>query len=219
MNHFLPIPLGSFLFAALTLAMPGNSFSGTVYFSYEDEGGTVHFTDERPDVQYEVRQISFQESFRDAIRKISKDNLRRLISTYADRFSVEAPLVEAVVKAESEYDPMAISSRGARGLMQLMPATARSLGVENIHDPEQNLKGGVRHLKRLLTAFNGDIDRAVAAYNAGEGAVLKFHGVPPYPETVDYVAKVRKYYREFRERASRSASYNAFTQREPKDFL
>ncbi|MFH1018727.1 MAG: lytic transglycosylase domain-containing protein [Pseudomonadota bacterium] len=202
---------------ALTFVLiPGNTISGPVYFSYEDDEGTIHFTDEHPEVRYQVREITFQESFRAALRKISKGKLHQLISTYADQFDLEAPLVEAVVKAESEYDPMAVSAKGARGLMQLMPATARSLGVENPHDPEENLRGGVRHLKRLMTTFNGDMDRAIAAYNAGEGAVSKFKGVPPYAETVDYVAKVRKYYREFRERASRSASADAFTRPDTK---
>jgi soluble lytic murein transglycosylase len=186
-----------------------------VAYSYEDDEGTLHFTDDRPDVRYRVREITFQESFRAAIHKIPKDKLRRLISTYADQNDVEAALVEAVVKAESEYDPNAVSPKGARGLMQLMPETARSLGIEDVHDPEENLRGGVKHLKRLLTNHHGDIDMAVAAYNAGEGAVTKYKGVPPYPETVDYVQKVRKYYREFRERPLQSASRELFTRQSP----
>jgi soluble lytic murein transglycosylase-like protein len=90
--------------------------------------------------------------------------------------------------------------------MQLMPETARSFGVSDLHDPESNLRAGIAHLKKLMVRFDGNVDLAVAAYNAGEGAIRKHKGVPPYPETVDYVSKVRKYYARFAELASRSAS-------------
>jgi soluble lytic murein transglycosylase-like protein len=175
-------------------------------YSYTDDQGTVYFSDERPEVNYEVTEISMRETFRQAVSKLSKSDLRALIQSSAEEYEVEASLVEAVIKAESEYDTMAISKRGARGLMQLMPATARSLGVRNLHDPKENIMGGVRYLRRLLDQFDGDVEMATAAYNAGEGAVAKYNGIPPYAETIDYVQKVKRYYNLFRERATRSAS-------------
>src|SRR5581483_12304992 len=97
--------------------------------------------------------------------------------------------VDSVVQVESNYNPFAVSNKGALGLMQLMPATARRFGVENPFDPRQNIQGGVRYLKFLQDTFRDD-RLAIAAYNAGEKAVTKYKGVPPYPETVSYVAKV-----------------------------
>jgi hypothetical protein len=111
---------------------------------------------------------------------------RRLATQYA----VDPLLVQAVIQAESGYDPFAVSPKGAEGLMQLMPATARGLAVRNSFHPEQNIEAGVRHLKDLLSRFGGRIPEALAAYNAGAGAVLKYGGVPPYRETEGYVAKI-----------------------------
>lgn len=185
--------------------------AGSLYY-YEDEGGTIRFSDEPPEVKtFQVKHDAATEAFRAALTKYSKAELRQLITRFSDQVGIDPALVEAVVKAESSYDPMAVSKKGAQGLMQLMPATARALGVSNAHDPNENLQGGIRHLKRLLTRFNGSVDLAVAAYNAGETAVLKYNGIPPYPETIDYVSKVRKYYARFAELASRSAYFNAST--------
>jgi soluble lytic murein transglycosylase-like protein len=108
----------------------------------------------------------------------------------AKQYGVDPALVQAVIQAESNYDPFAVSPKGAQGLMQLMPGTARSLAVRNSFHPEQNIEAGVRHLKDLLTRFGGRIPEALAAYNAGAGAVLKYGGIPPYPETAGYVAKI-----------------------------
>ncbi len=101
----------------------------------------------------------------------------------------------AVVSVESGFRPQAVSPKGAQGLMQLMPRTASSLGVADAFDPAQNLDGGTRHLGQLLTLYGGDLVRALAAYNAGEGAVVRHGGVPPYRETRAYVKKVLEQYR------------------------
>jgi soluble lytic murein transglycosylase-like protein len=112
------------------------------------------------------------------------------INAAARRAGLDPALVRAVVKHESGFDPHATSRAGAQGLMQLMPATARSLGVTDPYDPVQSLEGGTRYLRSLLDRFEGDVALAVAAYNAGPGAVARHHGIPPYPETQAYVRRV-----------------------------
>lgn len=116
-----------------------------------------------------------------------------IIVEYAKKHDVDAALVSAVIKAESDYDPRVVSHKGARGLMQLMPATAKRFGVKNSFDPEQNINGGTRYLRWLLEKFEGRADLAVAAYNAGEGNVWKYDGVPPFRETVNYVNRIAKH--------------------------
>lgn len=112
------------------------------------------------------------------------------IREVAVRYRVAPLLVAAIVEAESEFNPRAVSRRGARGLMQLMPGTAASVQVEDTFDPYENIEGGVRHLRRLMDRFNGDLPLVLAAYNAGEQAVLLYGGIPPYPETRRYVVRV-----------------------------
>lgn len=112
------------------------------------------------------------------------------IREVAARYGVAPLLVAAIVEAESEFNPRAVSRRGARGLMQLMPRTASSLQVDDIFDPYENIEGGVRHLRRLMDRFNGNLPLALGAYNAGEQAVRLSRGIPPYPETRRYVIRI-----------------------------
>jgi soluble lytic murein transglycosylase-like protein len=122
-------------------------------------------------------------------------DIRTLAIQAAERHGLDPDLVLAVVAVESSFRPEAQSPKGAQGLMQLMPATAADLGVKNAFDPAENLDGGTRHLGALLTLYGGDLTRALAAYNAGVGAVTRNKGVPPYRETHEYVRKVLKQYK------------------------
>ena len=117
-----------------------------------------------------------------------------MIQIAAKRHHVDPALVHAVIRVESNYNPMAVSPRGAKGLMQLVPATAKRFGVKNIFDPKANVDAGVRYLKYLIDMFGGDLRLSLAAYNAGEKAVDRHSGVPPYPETQDYLRRISEIY-------------------------
>jgi soluble lytic murein transglycosylase-like protein len=129
--------------------------------------------------------------------------VRALVQKAAADFEVNPLLVDSVIRVESNYNPFAVSPKGAQGLMQLMPATARRFGVTDTFDPKQNIEAGVRYLKLLQDTFQDD-RLAIAAYNAGEKAVVKYGDVPPYPETVDYVAKVGQKYGQAKRAGAKS---------------
>lgn len=119
-----------------------------------------------------------------------KDDFGRFIEAAAMRHDIDSRIIHAVIETESFYQPDAVSPKGAQGLMQLMPATAKQYGVTELFDPEKNINVGTEHLKYLLDKYEGDLPLAIAAYNAGEGAVKKYEGIPPYPETIGYVKKI-----------------------------
>jgi hypothetical protein len=129
-------------------------------------------------------------------RPLWESKYNDIIIAAAQKFDVDAALVSAVIKAESDYNPRTKSHKGARGLMQLMPATAKRFGVTNSFDPEENIHAGTRYLRWLLKTFDGNADLAVAAYNAGEGNVWKYDGVPPFRETVNYINRISKHIRK-----------------------
>jgi soluble lytic murein transglycosylase-like protein len=124
---------------------------------------------------------------------IASAPLAETVDRIAQQNQLSPRLVHSVIQVESNYDPNAVSPKGAQGLMQLIPATARRFGVSNVFDPADNVQGGARYLKYLLELYKGDEALALAAYNAGEGAVSRYGGVPPFPETQSYVAKVRRH--------------------------
>ena len=144
----------------------------------------------------------------------SDSGVRAMVEETAKSYDVSPLLVDSVIQVESNYNPYAVSPKGAQGLMQLMPATARRFGVKNTFDPRQNIEGGVKYLKFLQETFK-DERLAIAAYNAGEGAVTKYGNVPPYAETMSYVAKVGRKYGQSK-RAVEKTKVQAKTEDKPK---
>jgi len=134
------------------------------------------------------------------------EEVGQLVREAAGRHAVDPQLIHSVIRVESNYDPYAISPKGARGLMQLMPATARRFGVSNSFDPGQNIEGGAKYLKHLIELFPHDLRLALAAYNAGEQAVAKYGWIPPYTETRDYVNKVARLYSKGKQPESMAVS-------------
>lgn len=173
-------------------------------YRYIDKQGRVYFTD-KPEHSGYRKLVQTWKGWREPSfdARQFRANQRRfapLLAEIAREQSLPDALVHAVVTAESAYDPDALSSAGAVGLMQLMPATARRFGVTNRNNPRDNVTGGTRYLRVLIDLFGNDLRLALAAYNAGENAVIR-HGrkVPPYPETQRYVRKVLDYYRKYRD--------------------
>lgn len=185
------------LFLAIAAAFASTAWAD--FFQYTDEAGVVHITNVPTSNKYkwmmEERKTAIFSPSNPAYRKISKQKFDEMISSTASKYGIDPHLVRAIVKAESDYDEKAVSKKGATGLMQLMPATATRMGVKNIHDPEDNVDGGIRYLSKLLKMFDWQVPLAVAAYNAGENAVVKYgNKVPPYNETQTYVKRVLHYY-------------------------
>ncbi|MCL7422741.1 MAG: lytic transglycosylase domain-containing protein [Methylobacter sp.] len=166
-------------------------------YKYIDPEGHVYYTDDPKNKLYKRIIRTRPKSYSKALPYVSvnKKKYADMIAQAAAKHQVDEKLVHAVIQAESAYDAAAVSSAGAVGLMQLMPATARRYGVTDRRDPDQNINGGTRYLKDLLKMFNSNLDLAVAAYNAGENAVIKYHNsIPPYPETRNYVKQVLALY-------------------------
>lgn len=173
-------------------------------YKYEDEEGVLHFTDAPTDKRFKVfmrdlkKDRKLRTTFKLAGCARNPEEFEPIINACALEYGVDKSLVKAVIHAESGYNPTAVSSKGARGLMQLMPKTAQDLKVTNSLDPAENIRGGVRYLKFLLNTFHGDETLALAAYNSGLSKVAKFGGVPPYEETRNYVAKVLNYKKNYK---------------------
>ncbi|ANA40221.1 lytic transglycosylase [Geobacter anodireducens] len=172
-------------------------------YRYEDEDGVVHFTDAPTDKRFKVfmRDIKRDKKLRTTFRLANcvRDprEFEPIIDQCALEYGVDRSLVKAVIHAESGYNPNALSPKGASGLMQLMPKTAKDLKVANSFDPKENIKGGVRYLRFLLDTFKGDVALALAAYNAGMSRVAQYGGVPPYQETRTYIDRVLSYQKSY----------------------
>ena len=173
-------------------------------YRYVDEDDIVHFTDAPTDKRFKVfmRDLKKDKELRTKLKYVSSVNpaeFEQLIKTCSDKYGVNSCLVKAVIHAESGYNPNAVSSKGASGLMQLMPSTAKSLKVADRFNPKDNVEGGVKYLRFLLDTFKGDVSLAVAAYNAGLSKVAKYGGIPPYNETRTYVNRVLSYMKSYQE--------------------
>lgn len=160
-------------------------------YKYIDSNGGLHFTN--VPVASENRVYVWKEAF----PTWATDRYDTIIKTAAREYNVPFPLLKALMKVESDFNPYAISRVGARGLMQIMPATARELGISKPFDPHESIKGGAQYLRRLLTIFDDKLPLALAAYNAGPGVVSRYNRIPPIRETQEFVRKVMHYYRDF----------------------
>jgi soluble lytic murein transglycosylase-like protein len=188
-----------FFIAPITL----RNASADIY-RYVDEDDIVHFTDAPTDKRFKVfmRDLKKDKELRTKLKYASSVNpaeFEQLIKTCSVKYGVNPCLVKAVIHAESGYNPNAVSSKGASGLMQLMPGTAKSLKVADRFNPKDNVEGGVKYLRFLLDTFRGDVSLAVAAYNAGLNKVAKYGGIPPYNETRTYVNRVLSYMKSYQE--------------------
>ncbi len=190
--------------AVLTLCWPAVGEADTNIYSFRDEKGVTHFTnmphlDRRYKLVYRVPSSGAYRPNAWSIRAPSMVEFSRLVPIINDAAranGVDAKLIHAVIRAESGYNANATSNKGAMGLMQLIPATAQRYGVNDSYDPRQNIEGGTRYLRDLLKMFNGNMELALAGYNAGENAVIRAgNRIPPYAETQAYVPKVLHFYR------------------------
>ncbi len=177
------------LFLIILSIIPYTGYAKAAVYSYVDRNGVTHFTNVPTSNKYKLlfRNLSSYNH-----EQIAENKLKQEVMIIANKYNIDPLLIMAMIKVESDYMPDAVSSAGAVGLMQVLPSTAELFYVKNLYSPKDNIEAGVEYFKYLYTIFNGDYVMAIAAYNAGEQAVLKYKGIPPYPETQWYVAKVLK---------------------------
>lgn len=197
----VPLLILSILFGPLFL-LTGTSSAGI--YKWVDENGVVHFTNCPQDARF---KLYLKEDKDDVggeeprpVSPVPNDSNRfdSLIEEFSRKYNVDFALVKAMIRVESGFNPLAVSRKGAMGLMQLMPETAQRMNVTNVFNPRENLEGGIRYFKYLLALFNNDLRLSLAAYNAGEKVVSELRAIPPYRETIDYVRKVLTYYQTYK---------------------
>ena len=189
-------PLVILFFSILLLA----EISSAGIYRYEDENGVIHFSNCPRDPKFKLYIRESKDDVENGNRFFSAKDSNQydsLIAEFSKKYQVDFALIKAIIRAESGFNPGAVSRKGARGLMQLMPETASRLNVSNSFNPRENIEGGVRYFKYLLSLFNDDLRLSLAAYNAGENVVAEVRSIPPYRETVDYVKKVLSYYQSY----------------------
>jgi soluble lytic murein transglycosylase-like protein len=188
------------LSAIICFSFASNSYGQALYslYSYVDENGDRVFTNLAPVHSVAGMQVTGAQStpaLLPASASASKsENFDPIIERYASDYQIDPHLIRSIIAQESGFNPKAVSPKGARGLMQLMPATAARLGVRNSFDPEQNIQGGVKHFKFLMVSFNNNLELSLAAYNAGENLVQRLGRVPAIRETRDYVQSITRRY-------------------------
>ena len=181
------------LVLALLVVMLVPALASAQIYAWRDANGTLVLSDRELNTPTKIFEVPGAPSYRTTTaddRAVSAPRFDDLVLAHAQRHSLRPELVRAVIQVESGFNPMATSPKGAMGLMQLMPATARALGVRNPYDPAENIRGGTAYLRQLLDKYEGNEQLALAAYNAGSGAVDRYGSVPPYRETRDYVRRV-----------------------------
>lgn len=184
-----------FLLSAIVTVMASrqNLYGQALYFSYVDDSGSQVFTNIAP--VHPVRDLKITGSVSQPANldpTTKSESYDAIIEKYAGDYRLNPNLIRSIIATESGFNPKAVSPKGARGLMQLMPATAERLGVGNSFDPEENIKGGVKHFRSLMDSFDNDLALSLAAYNAGENLVQRLGRVPEIKETRDYVQSVKK---------------------------
>ncbi|MGD2036661.1 MAG: lytic transglycosylase domain-containing protein [Desulfobacterales bacterium] len=167
-------------------------------FMYIDESGVMHFTNTPTSNEYEYK-IYIKERTAVSRNFHTTSKYDHFISDAAKQTGVDSRLLKAMIKAESDFDPRAVSHKGAMGLMQIMPENFKMLDLENPFDPWQNIRAGAQYFKKLYERFNGKLALTLAAYNAGPTAVDRYKRIPPYQETEEYVRRVLRYYRTFKQ--------------------
>ena len=173
-------------------------------YRYVDENGVMHFTNCPRDPKFKLYIRESREDVGDENNSSPVSSIRdskqydSLISEFSRKYQVDFALIKAIIRAESGFNPLAVSRKGAKGLMQLMPDTAQRVNVSNVFNPRENIEGGVRHFKYLLSLFDNDLRLSLAAYNAGENIVGELRSIPPYRETVDYVKRVLSFYQSYK---------------------
>lgn len=177
--------------AALTTVTP----AGAQVYKRTARDGTTYFTNVHPNSRYQRTALASTPTYEPQQRAAANYGMySREIAEASARHGVPDRLIWAVIRVESGFDPRAVSPKGAQGLMQLMPETAAILGVRDVFNPRENIHGGARHLRGLMERFRHDLPLALAAYNAGAQPVATFRGIPPYPQTREYVARVLRLY-------------------------
>jgi len=191
------------LLIILILSLPPVAVEADIYMA-QDENGIISLTDSPGDSTYRlVLEVDLPEGY----ELPSREQLEKIVSDASAEFGPPEPLIYAIIQIESDGDSRAKSYRGARGLMQLMPGTAEYLGVEDIYDPRENIRAGTRYLHKMITRFGGDLELALAAYNAGPGRVDKYDGIPPFPETQKFIKRVNAAWDEFKTRQDEIYTY------------
>lgn len=200
-HSYGPVLQGLLMLAILALAST-DAAAGTRVYTYVDSNGVTVFTDRRPEsTRYRVRNLGCFGTCRTGVdwerTPLFNGRFQAEIEAASASSGLDAALIRAVMHAESGFQPDALSPAGAQGLMQLMPATARRFGVIDAFDPRDNIAGGAAYLAWLLQEFDGDLTRVIAAYNAGENAVRRHDGIPPFAETREFVRRVKILHRRY----------------------